>query len=65
MGDPVCRINTGGPTQNEMSAVRYAHQRMEQWFREAGAIAVEASDQGYRPLRLTPTAARAWAPIRK
>jgi gluconate 2-dehydrogenase alpha chain len=30
----------------EVSAVRYAHQRMEQWFREAGAIAVEASEPG-------------------
>jgi gluconate 2-dehydrogenase alpha chain len=46
LGDPVCRITTGGPKQNEASAVRYAHQKMEQWFREAGAIAVEASDPG-------------------
>jgi gluconate 2-dehydrogenase alpha chain len=46
VGDPVCRITTGGPKRNESSAVRYAHQKMEQWFREAGAIAVEASDPG-------------------
>jgi gluconate 2-dehydrogenase alpha chain len=43
LGDPVCRITTGGPKENELSAVRYAHQKMEQWFREAGAIAVDAS----------------------
>ena len=29
-----------------MSAVRYAHQKIDQWFREAGAIAVEASEPG-------------------
>ncbi len=46
LGDPVCRITTGGPKQNEATAVRYAHQKMEQWFRTAGAIAVEASDPG-------------------
>ncbi|MGD0135275.1 MAG: GMC family oxidoreductase [Bryobacteraceae bacterium] len=46
LGDPVCRITTGGPKQNEVSAIRYAHQKMEQWFREAGAIAVDAPDPG-------------------
>jgi len=46
LGDPVCRITTGGPKQNEDRAVRYAQKKMEQWFREAGAIAVEAADPG-------------------
>ena len=46
LGDPVCRITTGGPKQNEDRAVRYAQKKMEQWFREAGAIAVEAGDPG-------------------
>jgi gluconate 2-dehydrogenase alpha chain len=42
LGDPVCRITTGGPKENESNAVQYAHLKMEQWFREAGAIAVDA-----------------------
>ena len=46
LGDPVCRITTGGPKQNEDRAVRYAQRKMEQWFREAGAVAVEAADPG-------------------
>ena len=46
LGDPVCRITTGGPKENEVNSVRYAHQKMEQWFREAGAIAVEAGQPG-------------------
>jgi gluconate 2-dehydrogenase alpha chain len=46
LGDPVCRITTGGPKQNEVSAVRYSLQKIEQWFREAGAIAVETGDPG-------------------
>ena len=46
LGDPVCRITTGGPKQNEDRAVRFAQKKMEQWFREAGAIAVEAADPG-------------------
>src|SRR5579863_96282 len=46
LGDPVCRITTGGPKQNEDRAVRYAQKKMEQWFREAGALAVEAADPG-------------------
>jgi gluconate 2-dehydrogenase alpha chain len=46
LGDPVCRITTGGPKQNEERAVRYAQLKMEQWFREAGAIAVEKPDPG-------------------
>jgi gluconate 2-dehydrogenase alpha chain len=46
LGDPVCRITTGGPKQNEDRAIRYAQKKMEQWFREAGALAVEAADPG-------------------
>ncbi len=46
LGDPVCRITTGGPKQNEARAVRYAQQKMAQWFREAGAIAVDTPDPG-------------------
>lgn len=46
LGDPVCRITTGGGKLNEVNAVRHAQQKMEQWFREAGAIAVEAGEPG-------------------
>lgn len=46
LGDPVCRITTGGVKQNEDRAVRYAQKKMEQWFREAGAIGIEAADIG-------------------
>jgi len=46
LGDPVCRITTGGRKQNEERAVRYAQKKMEQWFREAGAVAMEAADPG-------------------
>jgi gluconate 2-dehydrogenase alpha chain len=45
-GDPVCRITTGGPKPNEDRAARYAQKKMEQWFREAGAIATKANDSG-------------------
>jgi len=40
LGDPVVRITTGGPKTNEVRAAQYAQQKMEQWCREAGAIAV-------------------------
>lgn len=40
LGDPVCRITTGGPKQNEQRAAQYAQQKMEQWFRAAGAVEV-------------------------
>lgn len=40
LGDPVCRITTGGPKENEQRAVRYAQAKMEEWFRAAGAIEV-------------------------
>ncbi|HXJ37882.1 MAG TPA: GMC oxidoreductase, partial [Bryobacteraceae bacterium] len=40
LGDPVIRITTGGPKQNEVRAGQHSQDKMEQWFREAGAIAV-------------------------
>lgn len=40
LGDPVCRITTGGPKENEQRAALYAQQKMEQWFRAAGAVEV-------------------------
>jgi gluconate 2-dehydrogenase alpha chain len=40
LGDPVCRITTGGPKQNEQRAALYGQQKMEQWFRAAGAVEV-------------------------
>lgn len=46
LGDPVCRITTGGTKQNEYLATRYAQTKMEQWFREAGAIAVQPAEIG-------------------
>ena len=44
LGDPVCRITTGGPRQNEVRAILHIQPKMEHWFREAGAIAVEAAN---------------------
>lgn len=44
LGDPVCRITTGGLKENEARELRYAHSKMEQWFREAGAIAIENNE---------------------
>jgi gluconate 2-dehydrogenase alpha chain len=46
LGDPVCRITTGGRKANEEQAVLYAQKKMEQWFREAGALSIEAADPG-------------------
>ena len=40
LGDPVCRITTGGPKENEQRASLYAQTKMEEWFRAAGAIEV-------------------------
>lgn len=40
LGDPVCRITTGGNKENEGRAVECAQKKMEQWFRAAGAIQV-------------------------
>ena len=40
LGDPVVRITTGGVKENEQRAIQYAQTKMEQWFREAGAVEV-------------------------
>jgi gluconate 2-dehydrogenase alpha chain len=40
LGDPVCRITTGGPKENEQRAALHAQSKMEEWFRAAGAIEV-------------------------
>ena len=40
LGDPVCRITTGGPKDNEQRSALYAQTKMEEWFRAAGAIEV-------------------------
>jgi gluconate 2-dehydrogenase alpha chain len=40
LGDPVCRITTGGPKSNEQRAAAFAQSKMEEWFRAAGAIEV-------------------------
>jgi len=39
LGDAVCRV-TSGPKQNEPAAARFVVDKMEQWFRTAGAIEV-------------------------
>ena len=39
LGDPVCRL-TQGPKENELRAARHAEDRMEEWFKAAGATAV-------------------------
>lgn len=39
LGDNVLRV-TSGPKENERKAAQYAQAKMEQWFREAGAIEV-------------------------
>ncbi len=39
LGDPVCRI-TSGPKESEPRAAAFAREKMEQWFRAAGAIDV-------------------------
>lgn len=40
LGDPVCRVTTGGPKPNEQRAVAFSQKKMEEWFRAAGAIDV-------------------------
>jgi gluconate 2-dehydrogenase alpha chain len=42
LGDPVIRI-TSGPKENEPRAAAYAADKMEQWYRAAGAIEVQKS----------------------
>ena len=39
LGDPVCRV-TSGPKENEARAAAYAQEKMEEWYRAAGAIEV-------------------------
>ena len=39
LGDPVCRV-TSGPKENETRAAVHAQNKMEEWFRAAGAIEV-------------------------
>jgi len=39
LGDPVCRI-TSGPKESEPKQALYTGQKMEEWFRAAGAIEV-------------------------
>lgn len=39
LGDPVIRV-TSGPKDNERQACLYAQDKMEEWFKAAGAIAV-------------------------
>jgi len=40
LGDPVCRITAGGVRENEQRALQHAQNKMEEWFRTAGAIEV-------------------------
>lgn len=40
VGDPVCRVTAGGPKENEIRAARFAQNKMEQWYRAAGAVEV-------------------------
>jgi gluconate 2-dehydrogenase alpha chain len=40
LGDPVCRITSGGVRENEQRALQHAQNKMEEWFRAAGAIEV-------------------------
>lgn len=42
LGDPVCRI-TSGPKESEPRQALYAVNKMEEWFRAAGAIEVQAA----------------------
>jgi gluconate 2-dehydrogenase alpha chain len=39
LGDPVCRV-TSGPKENETRAATFAQDKMEEWYRAAGAIEV-------------------------
>jgi gluconate 2-dehydrogenase alpha chain len=40
LGDPVCRITTGGIRPNEQRATLFGQRKMEDWFRAAGAIEI-------------------------
>jgi len=52
-GDPVCRV-TSGPKENETRAAIYAQNKMEEWFRAAGAIEV-VKGQPFGPALSTHT----------
>jgi gluconate 2-dehydrogenase alpha chain len=39
LGDPVCRV-TSGPKENEARAAGFAQDKMEEWYRAAGAVEV-------------------------
>ena len=52
LGDPVCRI-TSGPKENEPKQALYAGQKMEEWFRAAGAIEVTQARGGGGPALTT------------
>jgi gluconate 2-dehydrogenase alpha chain len=53
LGDPVCRV-TSGPKENETRAAIYAQNKMEEWFRAAGAIEV-VKGQPFGPALSTHT----------
>ena len=52
LGDPVCRI-TSGPKENEPKQALYAGQKMEEWFRAAGAIEITKAQGGGGPALTT------------
>jgi gluconate 2-dehydrogenase alpha chain len=52
LGDPVCRV-TSGPKENEPRQAAYAQNKMEEWFRTAGAIEVTKSQGGGGPALTT------------
>ena len=45
LGDPVIRV-TSGPKENERLAAIYAQDKMEEWFKAAGATAVTKANPG-------------------
>jgi gluconate 2-dehydrogenase alpha chain len=52
LGDPVCRI-TSGPKENEPRQALYTGQKMEEWFKAAGAIEVTKAQGGIGPALTT------------
>ena len=46
LGDPVCRINTGGIRENERRALMHAQRKMEEWLRAAGAVEIVKAPPG-------------------
>jgi gluconate 2-dehydrogenase alpha chain len=52
LGDPVCRV-TSGPKVSEPKQALYAGQKMEEWFRAAGAIEVTKAQGGGGPALTT------------